>query len=344
MFNLLCLFFIVPFYVIGMDELPSIETTKNQIMSNEYLKNHEIIRKKVFQEIDDLGLTKEEKYTERIALLEKYKKKHPLIALSECASSQMGVCPLSRAIHPNYRDTYENTVSQELARQLKNQKTISIASFGCGQLLSDAIIYTKALETTKSAELIIHQIDHQLIIPQLYLNKTEENRRVKRQTFSSEETLSSIQKTLESTKNEFSENSEEKALASDSLALKNTILDELHTQSFLHNSLLDYLQEAFPQTTISMYVHGTAQDYLQDIENKKFPKPNMAIAADIDDGYGMERNSVADYYLVRSKALENDNSAAYILARSTENPDTQAQIRCIKMENGQRIEASMKKL
>ncbi|MBI2775363.1 hypothetical protein HYX58_05135 [Candidatus Dependentiae bacterium] len=295
---------------------------KDPVSFIQEIRNHQ---KKMMGEIKTKNLDTVNNWPASIEIIKKYQAIMPLVQLGECPGISGRDCPLDRMLFPELRDAYEKEVSKELAAQLQTQKEVHLASFGSGDLSQDLIVYTKALaKVTDNPKLTIHNIDLVYKFNTPYSDLIGKKRLIEHEDFTENFAIEFISKSLQT---------KSKQPLSKETA-RNIILSGLHYTSLKNNSMLDFLKNAFPKAAISLYVHQSADSYLQYMKREKLSPPTIVTACDIDNVEDFKSGSTIAYADISKKAFENPNAATFLLAR--EDPSsTQAQLLVMKKKNDQ---------
>lgn len=281
-------------------------------------------QKKMMGEIKTKNLDTVNNWPASIEIIKKHQAIMPLIQLGECPGISGNDCPLDRMLFPALRNAYEQEVSKELIAQLQTGKEVHLASFGSGDLSQDLIVYTKALDkVTDHPKLTIHNIDLTYRYNTPYSDLTGKKRQIEHEDFSENFAIEFISKSLQIKSKQPPSNE----------AARNIVLSSLLYTSLKNNSMLDFLKNAFPQATISLYAHQSAESYLQYIKREKLSPPTIVTACDIDDAQEIKYGSTIAYADISKKAFENPSAATFLLARANDSSSDQAQLLVLKKKN-----------
>jgi len=162
----------------------------------------------------------------------------------------------------------------------------------------DLVIIAKTLAQKPDANLAIHLIDTR---DKIYVshcdfeNETRDARQVTKDTTVDHAKLNKIWHTLQA--QNISEN-----------RFKETVIDNMHEQA-RHQQFIRYLKTAYPQARLSLYVHGTTDNYLEYVNRHKLPYPSVITTADIQDEMSMISRSIANYEQLCNKTLQHKPEA-----------------------------------
>ena len=293
--------------IVGMDTIytPS-ALTSNPIQHLTIMKT----TRDLFETKREMVETKQHELTQLIeqykALLTKYEQVCPLFLLGECTKEIGNIalennCLLSRMYKPDFRQKFDQHVSQLLCNKLQASTTTNTVytSFGCGDAFQDLIIITKALIQQPKAFLTIHLIDGKNTPYVAAVDFLNHSRQIKTEhEFSFGSRLAQYER--------YARNKEKndpviQALTHDELKQQLTLL--CIEQEAQYKQLLSWLTQQFSSSHISLYLHDNIINYCDFIKKNNLTHADVLTTADIEDDGSRMTNSIDHYYILCQKTL-----------------------------------------
>lgn len=299
-------------------------------------KLHEkIISKMKFFSNEEEPKNSEENLNHWKQLINQCARKNPIFLLEECdTGNDWFCCLMSRSINARYRHKFEELVKDELLSKSESLKrAVNYVSFGCGGLLQDLIILTKALAAKPTMHVNIHLIDLKFFALAVFLDRQHNSRIVDLNTAfevnepALKECVAYLNKVYPGVFNE--KTSDDEAM----IDLKCS----LYSQYGEVKQFGSWLQKTFPKTQLSFAVHNMAEEYLIYIQEKKLLAADIVVAADIEDEMSMIKGSFKDYGNLCGEMFKKNSSVVNMWLSKTDD-QASACIRTFSLQpvNGQK--------
>jgi len=230
----------------------------------------------------------------------------PIFLLSECSTLQSysgsAPCFFSRNSHPNFRHSYEETVSNALLEQLKTKKdAVQYVSFGAGGLFQDLVILTKALSQNPASNLEVHIIENEYTLFSYSHSQLKLDNKIDDQDID----LLSIKKTLcNITPSNFSVTSS----TDDDEILFETLALRYHYIKTIYKQFNGWFQTHFPKTQFSLYLHGNVDNYYAYMNQNKDLAADIIVTADIQDAQSQSLHAQTLYQDLCQQALRKNKT------------------------------------
>ncbi|HBL98278.1 TPA: hypothetical protein DDZ86_01395 [Candidatus Dependentiae bacterium] len=246
-----------------------------------------------------------------LELARQYEHDCPILLLGECMKEDWGHCILSRDYNPKFRDHFESKVVAAMSKRLEGGKTVNYVGFGSGGMFQDLVIMAKMLTKNPTAQININLIDPKYwvyVAMRDYLKNGREVGQKYDDTPTEEFADYALKKvkeavgTIEVSDGEFKENTKTNATF----------------EGMKYKQFISFLQKAFPNASLTLSIHESADKYLEYVDANNLPYPDVITAADIQDE--MSFGSLKDYFKLSLLAKKKQPSSINLwLSKGEEN-------------------------
>lgn len=223
--------------------------------------------------------------------IEKLGRISPISQLNECGTI---FCTMSRAFNPTIRNEYEECVSEKLS----TYTTATYTSFGSSGLLQDFIILAKALEKNPKMSLTVHLIDVQYATYALCLKKITGSYVVDETDLN----IAPLLPELVKEKASFSHQNNTKA--------KKRFCNEFLAAEVKVQQFNRALRQYFPEAPLTILVHGSKENYCNDIKESSREHADILTAIDIFDDLDAQQYNTAEQFTNLCKDTKKEKKAS----------------------------------
>ena len=298
------------------------------------------------EKLDDFKHPDDKALEKLRSLIQFYENKSPIFLLGECTEGGFMPCPLVRAQQPQYREQFEARVVNQLLAKLKTNgdKTVRYVGFGSGGMYPDLRILLETLiKAPDDASITIDLIDRQYVCFTDVRDAMLRNHEVTPNTYTTFGgwiiNFLDQQKLTNAIFCSFLENDYEKAelwAKSHNIDFKSNVdLTNIDDNIINANNkfkamqtpytrlesrarqFITFLKQSFPKAKLTLRLHSRGKSYLEYIDKRQLPYPDVICAADIttDD---FAEIALKDYISLCKTVLEkNMNTSNTLLSVKT---------------------------
>ncbi len=269
------------------------------IDSRKVLENVEQTRDRFYRELNSLdnGTNTELLFK---TLLKKYEAECPIFMLGECNTQ----CGLTRKHWPQYRAAFEERTSLLLLEKLQPGQTVHYAAFASGDLFQDLVVLSKTLKMKPDASIVINIVDNNLT-PYVYCRDVSSTTREVQENYTLQ-TQPIRREIIEHARKVWS------AAKFDDNSIIEEISNECLNRETLLKQFLVTLKRNHPQANLTLFVHDSAQSYLDYIDKNQLPYPDVIATADIQDELSAMRGAAESYVSLCIKVLQKKPNASNV--------------------------------